>query len=128
MLTPATKKRLDELETAKSDLEIRILQEEMVKPFLTKEQILFWFHKFRGIDTTNKEHRQRLIDTFVNAVYLYDDKIVLTFNYKDGSKTIELAESKDSLGSDLNAGSAKLDFTGFPRNREVRFLFFLPYI
>jgi len=36
-----------------------------------------------GIDITQLEQRQRLIDTFVNAVYLYDDKIVLTFNYKD---------------------------------------------
>ena len=36
---------------------------------------------------------------FVNAVYLYEDKIILTFNYKDGSKTITLAEVE---GSDLS--------------------------
>lgn len=42
---------------------------------------------------------QRLIDSFVNAVYLYEDKIILTFNYKDGSKTITLAEVE---GSDLS--------------------------
>ncbi len=35
----------------------------------------------------------------VNAVYLYEDKIILTFNYKDGSKTITLAEVE---GSDLS--------------------------
>ena len=29
-----------------------------------------------------------LIDAFVNAIYLYDDKLVLTFNYKDGTRTI----------------------------------------
>ena len=43
--------------------------------------------------------KQRLIDSFVNAVYLYEDKIILTFNYKDGSKTITLAEVE---GSDLS--------------------------
>ena len=32
ILTPSTRKRLDDLETAKSDLEVRILQEEMQKP------------------------------------------------------------------------------------------------
>jgi len=106
VLTSSTKKRLDDLETAKSDLEVRILQEEMEKPLLTKEQILFWLHKFHGIDTTKQEQRQRLIDTFVNAVYLYDDKIVLTFNYKDGAKTITMPEISDSFGSDLTTSSA----------------------
>lgn len=43
--------------------------------------------------------KQRLIDSFVNAVYLYEDKIIFTFNYKDGSKTITLAEVE---GSDLS--------------------------
>ena len=31
--------------------------------------------------------------------YLYEDKIILTFNYKDGSKTITLEEVE---GSDLS--------------------------
>ena len=48
---------------------------------------------------TKREQRQGLIDSFVNAVYLYEDKIILTFNYKDGSKTITLAEVE---GSDLS--------------------------
>ena len=33
-----------------------------------------------------KEHKQRLIDIFVNAVYLYDDKMVIAFNYKEQLK------------------------------------------
>ena len=24
---------------------------------------------------------------FLNAIYLYDDKIIITYNYKDGTKT-----------------------------------------
>ena len=48
--------------------------------------------------------KQRLIDSFVNAVYLYEDKIILTFNYKDGSKTITLAEVEGSDLSVLGAG------------------------
>ena len=50
-----------------------------------------------------QEERQRLIDSFVNSVYLYDDKCVITFNYKDGTKTITL---KDIEGSNLFASSA----------------------
>ncbi len=42
-----------------------------------------------------------MIDSFVNAVYVYDDKIILTFNYQDGTETITL---DDINGSDLEAG------------------------
>jgi hypothetical protein len=107
VLTESTKKRLDDLEASKSEIEVKILQEELHKPLLTKKQILFWLHKFRGIDTSVREHRQRLIDTFVNAVYLYDDKIVLTFNYKDGSKTVTMSDVECGFGSDLATSKCK---------------------
>ena len=44
-----------------------------------------------------------LIDTFINAIFLYDDKIIITFNYKDSGKTIELA---DISGSDIDLDGA----------------------
>ena len=44
-----------------------------------------------------KEHKQRLIDIFVNAVYLYDDKLVITFNYKEANKTVTLKEVNGSI-------------------------------
>ena len=109
IFTPSTKQRLDELEETKSQLEVSILQEEMHKPLLTREQIAFFIYRFRKFDVTKREQRQRLIDSFVNAVYLYEDKIILTFNYKDGSKTITLAEVE---GSDLSV-------LGAPENRPL---------
>ena len=104
IFTPSTKQRLDELEETKRQLEVSILQEEMHKPLLTREQIAFFIYRFRKFDVTKREQRQRLIDSFVNAVYLYEDKIILTFNYKDGSKTITLAEVEGSDLSVLGAG------------------------
>ena len=104
IFTPSTKQRLDELEETKSQLEVSILQEEMHKPLLTREQIAFFIYRFRKFDVTKREQRQRLIDSFVNAVYLYEDKIILTFNCKNGSKTITLAEVEGSDLSVLGAG------------------------
>ncbi|MCL1820313.1 MAG: recombinase family protein [Oscillospiraceae bacterium] len=106
ILNESTKKRLDDLEAAKSELNVKTLQEEMQKPLLTKEQIMFWLHKFKGIDMTKREQRQRLIDTFVNAVYIYDDRVVITFNYKDGSKTVTITEIEHNFSSDLEARGA----------------------
>lgn len=53
----STKGQLDELEAIKSDLEIKILQEEMQRPLLKREQVTFWIHKFRKLDITKPEQR-----------------------------------------------------------------------
>ena len=103
ILNQSTKKRLDDLEEAKSGLEVKILQEEMEKPLLTREQILFWLHKFRGFDASKQDQRQLLIDTFVNAIYLYDDRLVLMFNSKEEAKTVTLAEVEKAFRSDITA-------------------------
>ena len=51
------------------------------------------------------------VDTFVNAIFLYDDKMVITFNYKDGTDTItfddlKAALDKEKTGSDLDCSTA----------------------
>ena len=107
IVTASTKERLESLEEKKSELSTQIVKEEMTKPTLTREQVLFWFHRFRKLDTTKLEHRRRLIDSFVNAVFVYDDRITFTFNFKDGTKTVTFAELEESgLGSDINALAA----------------------
>ena len=108
ILTPATKQRLEELESQKSELSVQIIQEEMAKPTLTREQVIFWFSRLRKLNMNRREHRQRLIDTFVNAVYLYDDKLVITFNYKDKTKAITFDEiASSALSSDLTSYTAE---------------------
>ena len=107
IITASTKERMEALEQQKSEFSVQILREEAAKPTLTKKEILFWFHRFRKLDTRKLEHRRRLIDSFINAVFLYDDRIAFAFNYKDGTRTITLEELENSaLGSDLTALAA----------------------
>ena len=110
ILTKSTKSRLEELEAAKEDLEIKIANEKIAKPRISPEFVTFWLHKFRKLDVRQQSHRKMLIDAFVNAIYLYDDKLVLTFNYKDGTRTITLDDVKESAkantGSDLDCRGA----------------------
>lgn len=106
IFTKSTKGRLEELEAAKEELEIKIANEKIAKPKLTEEQILSYLHKFRVLDMSKQSHRQRLIDTFINRIYLYDDKLIITFNHKDGAETITLNDVGTALteqedGSDL---------------------------
>ena len=91
-----TKKTLDELEERKRNLEIELFEAQMRNPVLTKEQILFALYNFRKIDISTQEGKQRLIDVFVNSIYLYDDHFVITYNYKGQSKTVTFEELNSS--------------------------------
>ena len=111
ILTASTKERLEALEERKNELSVQIIKEAMAKPTLTKEQIIFWVERFRKFNTKHLDHRRRLIDSFVNAIYLYDDKMIITFNYKDGTQTIPFEEiEKSEIGSDINSVGAPLLF------------------
>ena len=112
ILTKSTKARLEELEAMKEDLEIKIANEKIAKPRISPEFVTFWLHKFRKLDVCQQSHRKMLIDAFVNAIYLYDDKMVITFNYKDGTRTIALDDVKEAVKK--NTGS-DLDCLGAPR-------------
>ena len=106
VLTNSTKLRLEKLEAQQKELEVRIAEEKIARPRLSENQVRFWLTRFRKLDPNVKSHRETLINTFVNAVYLYDEKVLITFNYKDGTKTITFDEiaAKDAPegnGSDL---------------------------
>ena len=77
-------------------MELSIAQEQIKRPRLTKEEILVWIKKFRHGDIDDVKYQKRIIDSFVNSVYLYDDKIVLNCNYKEGSTTITFDEINNS--------------------------------
>lgn len=112
VLTKSTKESLEELEAAKEELETRLANEQLSKPpKISAEFMTFWLHRFRKLDVTKQSHRKMLIDTFINAIYLYDDKMLITFNYKDGTKKITFSEiqeasKRDASGSDLDCSPA----------------------
>ena len=69
---------------------------------------MFFLQRFRKLDVTQPAHRKMLIDTFVNAIFLYDDKMVLTFNFREGTETITFADlqaalQRDEKSSDINS-------------------------
>ena len=78
----------------------RILEEELKKPVLTREWMRFWFEKFRKGDVGSTEHQRQIIDTFVNSVYVFDDRVVLNFNFTDDAKTISREEVLGSSAVD----------------------------
>lgn len=96
ILTKSTKNRLEELEAVKEKLETKIDCEKLAKPKISAEFMTFWLHRFRKLDVRQKSHRKMLMDTLIKAIFLYDDKMVITFNYKEGTDTVTFDDLKAS--------------------------------
>ena len=117
ILTRSTKERLEELENRRDELENRLACEKLAKPKVSAEFMTFWLHRFRKLDVRQQSHRKMLIDAFINAIFLYDDKMVITFNYKEGTKTITFAELQEAIS---NKNGSDLDCLAAPRAEDLR--------
>ena len=101
------KQWLEALEEQRKELQARIAEERLAKPKMKEEFVRFWLLRFRKLDMTQPEQRQALVDTFINAIYLYDDKVLITFNYKEGTETVAFGEAvKAEKSSDMSARGA----------------------
>lgn len=80
---------------------------------MDREFLQYWFKDFKKLNTDDLENGRMLINTFVNSVVLYDDRIDFYFNYKDNVKTLKLSEIA-SL-SDLASPPPPIENLGFRR-------------
>ena len=103
ILTNSTKERLEELEKLREDLKASILQAELERPKYSREDIIEWISRFKYGDPSNKEYQRQIIDIFLNSIYVFDDRLVFTYNYKNGTQTVSLADVSAAFGSDLKS-------------------------
>ena len=97
IITRSTKAKLEELEAEEEQIQLNILKEQTSTPKLSKEQILFALDKFRKLDLTIEANKERLIDSLVKCIILYDDKLVMTFNFKNEPVTVPTSEKFDAI-------------------------------
>ena len=91
-----TKSELEKLEAEQEQLETNIAIEKLVKPVIPQEKIQAWLMNFAAADLSDKSQKQKIIDIFVNSVYVYDDRVVIFFNYKDGERCVDFSVLSDS--------------------------------
>ena len=103
IITETTKECLEDLETQRDSLKASILQLQLERRKFTKEEIVEWISKYKFGNINDLDYRKEIIDTFVNSVFVYDDKLVLTYNYKDGTETLTLQEIESVLSSNLTS-------------------------
>lgn len=67
-----------------------------MKPKLEVEHVKFFFEKFLDGDLSDINFRQSLVDTFINKVYIFEDKLYVICNAKDSKIEIPLHDTKCS--------------------------------
>ena len=61
-----------------------------------QQRFAHWICRFRTLDVSKLEERRRLIDSFVNSVTVFDDYILITFNYKEGEERLDFTDIESS--------------------------------
>lgn len=90
-------------EKLREELKASILQAELEHPKYSREDIIEWISRFKYGDPDNKEYPRQIIDIFLNSIYVFDDRLVFTYNYKNGAQTVTLADVSAVFGSDLES-------------------------
>jgi hypothetical protein len=76
ILTNSTKSRLDELETLQAEISAKIaIEKTKLTIMLKKEEIVGY------IRTALKKDPQQMVDLLVKQIILFDDKIMIRYNY-----------------------------------------------
>lgn len=88
--------QIEKRQLEKQNLEVQIAREKIMKPKFEVDHVKFFFEKFLDGDLSDINFRQSLVDTFINKVYLFEDKLYVTCNAKDSKIEIPLHDTKCS--------------------------------
>lgn len=95
IITPTTKARLMELEKEQSDIDRKITMAKADVIPVNRDQLVGWLKKLQAGDVHDKKYQAELFDTFLIAVYVYDnpdgqDYMKVVFSYAGSKNTVEI--------------------------------------
>ena len=82
--------RISQKKREHEDLERQILLEEATNAVPTVNEIRFFLNQFRKGNINDVKYRQALVDTFINKIYLYDDKMTVLYNTQDSHSEVTI--------------------------------------
>ncbi len=89
---PKIYEKMENAQAMKDDLEVELSKLRIASKIrYTKAEIVAWLKTFCKGDLDNTEFKKRIIDTFVNSVYVYDDRIIVFYNIR-GCKNVSPAD------------------------------------
>ena len=88
--------RISQKKRERNELEQQILVETSSHPTPTVNEVRFFLNQFRKGDVNDLKYRQALVDTFVNRIYLYDDKMTVLYNTQDSHSDVTIDDLSSS--------------------------------
>ncbi len=98
--------RMEALEAQKSDAEADLARLRIAQGIpLTETEVKAWLKQFCNGDPLDEEFRRRIIDVFINAVYLYDNHVIIFYNIRGGKQVsyMDLISSSDLPADNIDA-------------------------
>ena len=93
IITESTKSRLTELENLISQYDIDICKEKARSyTYLTADDIEMYLSKFVFDNTEDIKVRKLIVNAFIREVILYEDEIVITYNFADNPEHLKLTQ------------------------------------
>lgn len=98
--------RAEALECEKADVEIDLARLRVANGIKLKaSEVSAFLQQFCRGDPLNEDFRRRIINAFINAIYLYDDKLVMYFNVKGGEQVSYMEMLSDTEEPGANSSS-----------------------
>ena len=88
--------RLEVLQGVKNNIELSLAKEKMETQLFTKEQFLSVLRNFSLIDIKNQDGQRKIIDTFINSIYAYEDYFKIVYNGTEKEEIVSLKEIQSS--------------------------------
>lgn len=89
-------KRLGELESERDSITVSIAKEKIKTPTFTQDHFRMALYNFRKIDINKQDGKRKIIDTFINAIYVFDDHFKIVYNGNGKEEAVSLDELKSS--------------------------------
>lgn len=95
--------RIEAYGAERADIEIDLSKLKIANEIrYTEEDIIVWLKHFCHGDLFDMDFRKKIIDIFINSIYLFDDKIIIYYNIRDGKQVsyIEMLENIEEIETD----------------------------
>ncbi len=88
--------RLTQFEQEKQAIEDTYEKESIKNPTYTVEQYIMALANYRKVNMNTLDGKRKIINTFINAVFVYDDHLKIVYNGNNKEETISLAALENS--------------------------------
>lgn len=104
-------KRLSDLEKEQKKITDAIAKEQLRVPIFTQDHFKMALYNFRRIDISTQDGKRKIIDTFINSIYMYDDHIKIVYNANRKEEIISLEDLESSTL--FSNGAPKKDYPSY---------------